>query len=247
MITSAEARKDPSMTRSITRSYERRIAKLFKNYLSKAAALMKMRTYESVRRPTMMINFTHLADSLLWLIESQITMPGRDIMSSMIDGAMKAGQVRASAFLRAVGVQATLGSIMVDPQVREVLNDRALTLLTGVTEDMGKNIKVQLSEGILKGEGMKKLAKRLEETTGMAEQRARLVARTETMYAFNTAAREEYRRYGVEKVEWVAAMDERTCPRCGPLHGRVFPMDQAPDCPLHPNCRCITIPYIEEA
>ena len=40
--------------------------------------------------------------------------------------------------------------------------------------------------------------------------------------------------------------DERVCPICAPLHGKIFsPMDAIGILPLHPNCRCYFILYVE--
>ncbi|HOO04694.1 MAG TPA: phage minor head protein, partial [Methanomassiliicoccales archaeon] len=123
---------------------------------------------------------------------------------------------------------------------------RNLAALKGITDDMSKKISSELSEGILKGEDMRRLSKRITESTNIPIERARVMARTETMYAFNIAANEEYKAYGVGKVEWVAALDERMCDICGKYHGKIYPIDEAPDAPAHPNCRCVKIPYIEE-
>ena len=35
--------------------------------------------------------------------------------------------------------------------------------------------------------------------------------------------------------------DERVCPICGPLDGKVFDTDQFPQQPAHPNCRCTSV------
>ena len=42
---------------------------------------------------------------------------------------------------------------------------------------------------------------------------------------------------GVEEVEWVTEKDERVCSTCGPMDGKIFPIDDTPVKP-HPNCRC---------
>ena len=43
-----------------------------------------------------------------------------------------------------------------------------------------------------------------------------LIARTETMRAYNEVSQDQFERYGIEKVEWLAAMDERTCAATAP-------------------------------
>jgi len=50
---------------------------------------------------------------------------------------------------------------------------------------------------------------------------------------------------GVTQVMWSATLDGKTCSEDAELDGKVFPINEAPDCPSHPNCRCniINIPY----
>jgi len=47
---------------------------------------------------------------------------------------------------------------------------------------------------------------------------------------------------GADGWEWIAAEDERTCPACGALHGRIFGWDD-PAPPLHPRCRCRPVAF----
>lgn len=237
--------KDPSMTRTIRNTYERKIAKLFVNFRYKAIEMLHGRSFESAPPQYTLVSFPDLTDSLLLVLASEITAPGESLVSQMVNESLKAGKQRASAFLRSVGVQASLTEIFVDPRIYEIVKERNIGALKGITDEMAKTIKAELSEGIVKGEGMNKLAKRVSDSTGVPMRRARVMARTETMFAFNTAKDEEFRKYGIEKVEWVAALDERMCKECGSYHGKIYPIDEAPDCPAHPNCRCTTIPSLE--
>jgi hypothetical protein len=47
---------------------------------------------------------------------------------------------------------------------------------------------------------------------------------------------------GVEKVQWVAEDDGKTCKVCRNLDGRVFDIDSVPN-KVHYHCRCHVIPY----
>jgi SPP1 gp7 family putative phage head morphogenesis protein len=80
----------------------------------------------------------------------------------------------------------------------------------------------------------------------MAKNKAITIARTETLAAGNAAAKERYKSAGIDKVEWVSAYDDRICEECESLHGNVYPIGDTPDIPVHPNCRCTLIPYIEK-
>jgi SPP1 gp7 family putative phage head morphogenesis protein len=47
-----------------------------------------------------------------------------------------------------------------------------------------------------------------------------------------------YRSRGVSELRYMAVMDEKTCPVCASHHGRVYPINLAPELPNHVNCRC---------
>lgn len=71
-----------------------------------------------------------------------------------------------------------------------------------------------------------------------AQQRLETIARTEVLRAHNMGKLKFHQAVGVTKLEWFALDDERMCPRCGPLNGKVFDIDKLPNQPLHPQCRC---------
>lgn len=83
------------------------------------------------------------------------------------------------------------------------------------------------------------------------EDRAELIARTESMTAVNEGQRQAWRQAvdeglltGEEKRTWIATGDESTCPICSELDGMTADMDgEYPDPggsgpPAHPRCRC---------
>lgn len=56
--------------------------------------------------------------------------------------------------------------------------------------------------------------------------------------------KETYKKFGVEKVQWVSEHDHKTCDVCNELDGEIFELDDAPD-KQHINCRCYLIPVKE--
>lgn len=46
-----------------------------------------------------------------------------------------------------------------------------------------------------------------------------------------------YKDSGVTKVRWVTSEDEKRCPTCGSMHGKIYRIDKVPPKP-HRNCRC---------
>jgi SPP1 gp7 family putative phage head morphogenesis protein len=120
-----------------------------------------------------------------------------------------------------------------------------------------------LQDGIAAGEGIPQLADRIQDTfdDGMhilgddgsitrvlpSDSWAEMVARTETSRAMNAGIMQTYKAAGVERVTWVAAEDERTCPECEAADGETVMMGQNFDDvdvdspPAHPSCRCTVV------
>ena len=64
----------------------------------------------------------------------------------------------------------------------------------------------------------------------------------QTAIAFEDAvAMAVYIALGVEKVQWVAERDSKTCKVCNALDGKIFDIKEAPP-KAHYNCRCYYIP-----
>lgn len=79
--------------------------------------------------------------------------------------------------------------------------------------------------------------------TGDTTKWAETVARTESAHVANRADIAKYAAEGLKFVRVWASKDERMCEICGKYHGKVYPIDAAPVLPLHPNCRCVYLPF----
>ena len=78
----------------------------------------------------------------------------------------------------------------------------------------------------------------------LVKQRAEMIARTETSSAWAEGNIASYREAGVESKEFSSAND--ACPICAPLDGKTYPIgSDEVVIPLHPQCRCSWLPYIE--
>jgi hypothetical protein len=58
----------------------------------------------------------------------------------------------------------------------------------------------------------------------MPAYRRELIARTEIIRSSNAGINELYRQWGVEYKEWLATEDDRTCPWCLEMNGKVIPI-----------------------
>lgn len=142
---------------------------------------------------------------------------------------------------------------------------RAYSSLKAITTEMESAVSDVLAMGMAEGKGPREIARLLNKTiTGMGEsldiidslgrkidsqRRAEILARTEVIRAHHSANIGEYRAAGAMgikvQVEYLTAGDSRVCPRCSPLNGKIYTIDEAEHLiPVHPQCRCVAIPYI---
>lgn len=101
--------------------------------------------------------------------------------------------------------------------------------------------KARLLDGILKGRSSKQIAEDLE-STGTPAPVAMMSARTSITETAAETERKALERANLDKYEYIASLDERTCPVCGALDGKVFLVKDGKKGvnmpPMHPNCRC---------
>lgn len=78
---------------------------------------------------------------------------------------------------------------------------------------------------------------------------ARLI-QTEATAVREKATMDSYIETGVEKYQFIAALDEKTCHICGSLDKKIILLNNRHQGinypPMHPNCRCTTVPYYED-
>ena len=107
-----------------------------------------------------------------------------------------------------------------------------------------------LTQGVIQGKSIDAMTQALAGKMGQSYKAAERLIRTETNYIHNESSRAAYNAAGIEKYEFMASLNERTCEMCGELDGKVFLVKDAvagtnyP--PIHPNCRCTTVEYDAE-
>ncbi|MDI9934699.1 phage minor head protein [Rhodococcus sp. IEGM 1351] len=168
-----------------------------------------------------------------------------------------------------VGLDPSLFTVF-NQSVQDYMRERSTKIAKDVNDETEKQLRATLSQGIQAGETTFELRARIEGVFGFAATtRADRIARTESTRATSFADIEGWDQSGVvEGKEWYTALDERTCPWCRDLHGRVVPLktnyfnkgdvmevdgktmtvsyDDMPGCPAHVNCRCVLLPVLIE-
>ncbi len=108
-----------------------------------------------------------------------------------------------------------------------------------------------LADGIAHGRGVKAIARDLvERVDTLTRSRALMIARTEVINAHAEGQLDAFAELGVESLgvmaEWSTAGDDHVCPECSAMEGKIIPIDEARGMiPMHPNCRCSWVPYVE--
>ncbi len=162
-----------------------------------------------------------------------------------------------------------------DPRLFRAVESR-IPSIRGINRTTLTLVRNTVADGIAGGLSGSKIQKSLriifEDVEGVeksiARKRAVLIARTETIWAFNEGAVIAYKQSGVvNSVEWLTAEDERVCQWCDPMDGRTqtlgqnffqmgdefegrdggtlrFNAEPIEHPPLHPQCRCSLAPIV---
>lgn len=115
-------------------------------------------------------------------------------------------------------------------------------LLNEFAGNAAKTVQDQLISGMAKGQNPRVIARSISETLGGQYDRALTIVRTETLRAHRGAQLEVYKKNShlLKGWRWTSAKDQRTCPVCLALDGRVFKLTEPAR--MHVNCRCSVTP-----
>ena len=112
-----------------------------------------------------------------------------------------------------------------------------------------RELKQELSRAFVLGEPLQKTTKRFAERMGVSERRAETLVQTESAHMAAQATAKGYEETGVGEYQFDASLDLKTCPTCGAMDGKIFRVSERETGvnypPLHPRCRCTTVPVTE--
>lgn len=107
-----------------------------------------------------------------------------------------------------------------------------------------------LTSAIARGEAPAKTIAKLSSNLNASSYNAGRLIMTESSFFASVARQDCFNELDVEQFKFVATLDVTTCPLCQEQDGKVYPQSNftvglnAP--PLHPWCRCVTVPYIPD-
>jgi SPP1 gp7 family putative phage head morphogenesis protein len=144
---------------------------------------------------------------------------------------------------------------LVDTDAIDFMTNYNLVLAGDVNRELVDGIKRVVMGGVATGKGVEDIVRDLgrvvkdpesfryagSKVFTKAQYRMEVIARTEVLRAHNQGRLKFHDHVGVRKLEWMTMEDERVCPVCGPLDGKVFDTNRFPQQPAHPNCRCTSV------
>jgi SPP1 gp7 family putative phage head morphogenesis protein len=108
----------------------------------------------------------------------------------------------------------------------------------------------ELTQMIIQGKGVKETSKALNKRLNADYKNCVRLIHTEHSYFMGEATAKAYDELEVETYQYSSALDERTCESCGALDGEKFKLSERKvgvnASPIHPMCRCVELPYIED-
>lgn len=118
------------------------------------------------------------------------------------------------------------------------------------TSKLAEVLETEVVGAITKGSSVQDVARTLRETLNVSYNSAVRLSRTELSYVQNQSRIDTFENAGIKKYKIVGAKDDRECSdACKKLEGKIFLVSEAKPGvnlpPIHPNCRCSAIPYIE--
>jgi SPP1 gp7 family putative phage head morphogenesis protein len=116
--------------------------------------------------------------------------------------------------------------------------------VVGITRTTRDAIAAAIAQGFAQGLSPSQIGDLIEDLPAFNEARAELVARTETMFAYNQAALDSYTELGVESVE---AIDGDQDEECAARNGQTFTLDEAAGIEDHPNGTLDWVPVFAPA
>ena len=199
--------------------------------------------------------------SRLQALQTQVELRMMELFSSQRDVLRDHLQERyTDTYYRtvyAVSQQADVASTFarIDPQTVEKIlaapwaGSEFSSRIWADKDKLTRELMQTLSRGFVRGDSLDRMTREFAQRMGVSESRAATLIHTESAHTAAEAAEQGYRETSVKSYRFEAALDLKTCSVCGALDQREFPLAEHETGinypPLHPRCRCTTVPVTE--
>ena len=147
-------------------------------------------------------------------------------------------------------------NLMMNKGAVSFIQDYTFNNIKSMTDEIRTDLRQELERGIMSGEGIAKIKARVSKVFDVGENRAEMIARTETNRAENQGKLQGFKSSGEKfKKQWHTHFDDRTSPVCKRLHNQIVGMNEnfkdkqgdfeGPCPPSHVNCRSSVL-YLTE-
>lgn len=259
-------RKRPAIIKA-----QRKLAKLYKSFFAKAKAEIIAQVLDAYSTE---IRLTPAEEDMVGRIIDRIDTEGWaelvEPTAAVLEAVTRDGQASA---LAQIGADELVSTDQMNVLAEKYAEERAADLVGmrnigskelpewivnpdakwSITESTRNMVRADVAQAIEEGWSNDKLAETLEDNRGFSEDRAEMIARTETAFADVEGNMQAYRESGiVEGKEWVMGSEHDDDDECNEnaAAGVIgldddFPSgDDAP--PSHPNCVCDVLPVVLE-
>lgn len=189
-------------------------------------------------------------------IPSSAEQDVRSWADTFVESSYRQGIVRSYLETKGEEGRGSAESSFAVPKAATILKtvyDRNFSRLKGITEDTADKMRGILARGLADGKTFPTLSKEMTSAFNMTRARAATIARTETSYAHAEGTLIGYEVQGIEEVgamvEFSTVQDEYVCPDCAALEqaGNRYKVTEAHGIiPVHPNCRCVWLPWVPD-
>ena len=129
-------------------------------------------------------------------------------------------------------------------------NDHFSDRIWGGVKKLSQELKENLTIGLIRGEGVEEMTRRLTRRVEVSAANARRLVRTESAYIHEKATRDAFEECGITRYRFLATLDRRTSKICQEMDGKDFAIGEAQAGknypPMHPNCRSTVVPFNQE-
>ena len=109
--------------------------------------------------------------------------------------------------------------------------------IDGILSTTTDRISQLIANGMTEGSTAREIADSIGEYVD-SEDRAMMIAITETNMAYNLAAVDSYADSGITQWSWLAYDDDKVCDTCSDNDGKQYDVSEEDVPPEHPSCRC---------
>lgn len=105
-------------------------------------------------------------------------------------------------------------------------------------EEVAKRLNKLLHDFVEGKVNVNQIKNEIQSVFDVSEYNAKRLVETEVARVEDMAFKRFCKEVGINKVIWNATLDFKTCGTCKSRHGEIYDLNDAPEMPAHPKCRC---------